>query len=78
MKIQYKKAIIEGEQTIIRIPKDRLVNVSENWFDTEIQVRRGGNFEGKAFYLNDINFDWLVAEDDYGRLILIPIRKTPK
>jgi hypothetical protein len=39
-----------------------------------LENRDNGIFEGKAYWLNDC-YDWVVARDEYGVLILIPLKR---
>lgn len=39
------------------------------------QLRDAGEFRNKAFYLDDINYNWELKKDSYGKLVLIPTKK---
>lgn len=53
--------------------KERYFNYSG--FDSgTIQIKRGGNYDNKAFYLSN-KFNWELREDNRGALVLIPTKK---
>lgn len=78
----YPKAVIRSDSD-----DDVFVFSPEELFDLETteaqgfwgppggpRIRLDGNFRGKAFYLDPAH-DWVVATDDLGNPILIPVRK---
>jgi len=47
------------------------------WFDEDLvlEVRCGGMFVNKAFFLDDEEFDWVLGMDDEAHLVLVPLKK---
>jgi hypothetical protein len=74
--VKLKKHETEG---CIEIDPKRLVHGSLfNKFEVHsnpfITRRSGGEFEGKALYL-DFEYDWVLGEDKKGCIVLIPLEK---
>lgn len=76
----------EEEEDCIEIPESRLVNVSDGgtgiildgkWIQRSIFARTRGEFDGKSVYLPD-GFDYVLAKDNLGFTILIPLEKESK
>lgn len=53
---------------------DKSVNVDKNWFDSYIQVRGGGEYENKGFYLNS-TVNWEIVTDSQEIQVLVPTKK---
>ena len=67
--------VIEGE-----ISRSGLFDVGKDHISTScfldgpvrIETRCGGNFSGKAFYLDTDSVDWTLGKDSMGQTILVP------
>lgn len=84
----FKAATTEQTKTLVKIfpdySTDKSVNLFEKRDDTlftrelsldgMINIRSGGDYNGKAFYLS-AKFKWELKRDDYGGLCLIPTLK---
>jgi len=53
------------------------VGSEEGWFeyDAALEVRSGGMFANKAFFLDDYACDWVLGMDDEAHLVLVPLKK---
>lgn len=40
--------------------------------DATFVVRTTGNYKGKGIYLNDVNLNWTLEEDNLGFKVLVP------
>ena len=53
-------------------PQSELLGFEES----PIQIRNGGDYKHKGFYLTNRNgVEWELVEEDYGRQVLVPIKK---
>ena len=41
----------------------------------KIQIRKSGNYENQAFYLDTEDYDWELVHDDEDQLVLLPTNK---
>jgi len=62
-----------GECTI----GDDPVDGRGGWFedDAVLEVRSGGMFANKAFFLDGYAYDWVLGMDDEDHLVLVPLKK---
>ncbi len=66
------KLAISGFSEIIDSVKSKQAG-----FETQpIEIRNGGLYKNKAFYLDDYKIDWELKKDDQNHLCLIPTKKT--
>lgn len=81
MVVKYKKVrIVDSGDDVIEVDRSRLCTVEDghiviNGCSKIVQKRLDGDLENHAIYLPD-QFDYILGEDKYGVLCLIPLKKT--
>ena len=82
-----KKLVIKkrevGKVEDIEIPEERLCrinlgthyNLEIDGKKTYMAERRNGEFEGRAIYLDSVDYDWVLGRDSLGNVCLIPLKK---
>lgn len=77
----FKRAVITNDEKIVEIASDRLMELDVNVPHTKegvilIHTTVDFEFSRQAFGLNN-RFNWQIAEDSAGNLLLIPLKKIP-
>jgi hypothetical protein len=73
-KVKYKRAILSSPNTddLIVIPLDNTIEIGNNFVGNLIDIRIGGDFEGKALFLTS-RYNWRIVKDIHNALCLIPL-----
>lgn len=71
------RIVFKSDESTVEIHEDQLLSIPEEdmlWKEPNIQVRLGGPFGNKGFYLSQ-RVDWIIVCDDLGALVLVPLKK---
>lgn len=77
MVVKYKKVrIVDSGDDVIEVDRSRLCTVEDGHIVIDgCSKMLEGNLKNHAIYLPD-QFDYILGEDKYGVLCLIPLKKT--
>jgi hypothetical protein len=70
--INIRMLAIEGTSASI-FSKENCIRA--NVHDDLREVRTSGEYRNKAFYLNDVDYDWEMKKDSTGSTVLIPTKR---
>lgn len=73
------KEVKKDNDAVVEFEQNELIHISDGaeikiGISTLITRRRGGEFEDKAFYLNE-TYNWRIVTDTSGYDILVPTKK---